>query len=130
MSRRRQRLGRIGELLAACYLRCKGYRILARNLDSHLAQIDLIAQDGQVLVICEVKLRRGPVRRWIDEEQKRRLRRAAKWLHRQTRGRARGVRIDLVLISWPRAKHFWQPRLPRFSHLRAAIADDDDVSWR
>lgn len=50
-------LGTIGEELAAAYLLDKGYVILERNFRFQKAEIDIIAQKGDVIVIVEVKTR-------------------------------------------------------------------------
>lgn len=50
-------LGEQGELLAADYLRKKGYRILERNWRYLKAEIDIIALFEKTLVIVEVKTR-------------------------------------------------------------------------
>ncbi|MEW6424696.1 MAG: YraN family protein [Bacillota bacterium] len=57
MSRQRQDLGRLGEDLAASYLKEKGYRLLARNYRCRLGEIDIIALDENVLVFIEVRCR-------------------------------------------------------------------------
>lgn len=50
-------LGKIGEQLAADYLSSNGYDILARNFFYDKAEIDIIAQINNRLVIVEVKTR-------------------------------------------------------------------------
>ncbi len=55
----RRLFGQEGETAAEHYLRRKGYRILAKNLRSSLGELDLVAEDGGVLVFVEVKARRG-----------------------------------------------------------------------
>jgi putative endonuclease len=50
-------LGRQGEQLAAEHLERSGLRILDRNWRCPVGEIDLVAADGRVLVICEVKTR-------------------------------------------------------------------------
>lgn len=50
-------LGRKGEELAVEHLRSIGYEILALNWFSHHLEIDIIAKDGNELVIVEVKAR-------------------------------------------------------------------------
>jgi len=50
-------LGRKGEELAVEHLRSIGYVILAVNWFSHHLEIDIIAKDGDELVIIEVKSR-------------------------------------------------------------------------
>ena len=50
-------LGKRGEELAAQYLTEKGYEILERNWRNKHKEIDIIAKDGESLVIVEVKTR-------------------------------------------------------------------------
>lgn len=49
--------GKQGEELAAQYLLDKGYEILERNWRNRHKEIDIIAKDGDELVIVEVKTR-------------------------------------------------------------------------
>ena len=55
----RNALGRAGEDLAATHLVAAGLEIVERNWRCRLGELDLIALDGDVLVACEVKTRRG-----------------------------------------------------------------------
>jgi putative endonuclease len=50
-------LGRKGEEIAVEHLRSIGYEILALNWHSYHLEIDIIAKDGNELVIVEVKAR-------------------------------------------------------------------------
>ncbi len=50
-------LGKIGEELAVAYLQQNGYAILERNWTFQKAEIDIIAQKGNILAIVEVKTR-------------------------------------------------------------------------
>ena len=50
-------LGKIGEELAAQFLIEKGYEILERNWRNIHKEIDIIAKEGEDLVIVEVKAR-------------------------------------------------------------------------
>lgn len=52
-----QTLGLVGEALASHYLTAKGYKILLRNYESSLGEIDLIAKEKGALVFIEVKTR-------------------------------------------------------------------------
>ncbi|WP_027376848.1 YraN family protein [Kaistella palustris] len=49
--------GNIAENLAADFLEAKNYRILARNFRYQRAEIDIVAEYGNLLVIVEVKAR-------------------------------------------------------------------------
>jgi putative endonuclease len=53
----RHEMGKRGEQLAEDLLLKKGYHILARNWRKGRAEIDIIARDGDFLVIVEVKSR-------------------------------------------------------------------------
>ena len=50
-------LGRIGENLAANYLKNKGFRILRRNYRYRKAEIDIIARKEDIIAMIEVKTR-------------------------------------------------------------------------
>ncbi len=52
-------LGKWGEDLAADYLQRKGYTIIERDWKSGKRDLDIIAQDGDVIVFVEVKTRRN-----------------------------------------------------------------------
>jgi putative endonuclease len=55
----RQGLGRRGEDLAAQHLTAKGYEIADRNWRCETGEVDLVARDGDCLVVVEVRTRRG-----------------------------------------------------------------------
>ena len=53
----RQALGKTGEDLAVAELERRGYAILARRYRTRHGEIDIVAEDGDVLVFVEVKAR-------------------------------------------------------------------------
>ncbi|MCL4804730.1 MAG: YraN family protein [Anaerolineae bacterium] len=55
----RRRLGAWGEKVAAVHLEAAGYLIVERNWRCREGEIDLVAQDGDIVVFVEVKTRRG-----------------------------------------------------------------------
>lgn len=55
----RQSLGQRGEAIAVAYLQRHGYTILARNWRCALGELDVIAHDGDCLVLVEVRARHG-----------------------------------------------------------------------
>lgn len=55
---RAYRFGLGAERWAACYLFCKGYRILAMRLRNGGGEIDILASRGRTLVAVEVKARK------------------------------------------------------------------------
>lgn len=52
-------LGRRGEELARMYLENKGYAFVERNFERIDGEIDLVMQDGNILVFVEVRTRFG-----------------------------------------------------------------------
>lgn len=52
------RRGLDAELVAALYLRCKGYKILERRFRTPKGEIDIIARRGNAVAFVEVKLRK------------------------------------------------------------------------
>jgi len=54
-----KRLGTWGEDYACEFLQSKGYRIIERNFHIRGGEIDIVAQDGDNMVIVEVKTRSG-----------------------------------------------------------------------
>lgn len=54
--------GAMGEILAARFLRDKGYGILSSNYRCRFGEIDIIASDKRYLVFVEVKTRREDAR--------------------------------------------------------------------
>ena len=52
-------LGRYGEDVAARHLVEQGIIVLERNWRCELGEIDIVAREGDTLVVCEVKTRRG-----------------------------------------------------------------------
>ena len=59
LHRHKQSLGQRGEALAAAHLLDRGYTIVARNWRCPAGEIDIVARDGDCLVLVEVRTRRG-----------------------------------------------------------------------
>jgi putative endonuclease len=59
LHRHKQSLGRRGEALAAAHLLHQGYVMVARNWRCPAGEIDIVARDGDCLVLVEVRTRRG-----------------------------------------------------------------------
>lgn len=56
-----QLVGEYGEGVAAEHLESQGIRVLERNWRCRWGEIDIVALDGDCLVVCEVKTRRSAV---------------------------------------------------------------------
>jgi putative endonuclease len=118
----RRALGRRGEDLAANYLAARGARILARNVHLRHAEIDLVALEGDVLCIVEVRTRNGnafgTAAESVDARKRARLARAAAdLLSRGELPRHRSVRFDVIAIDTS-----FDP--PALRHLRDAFQVD------
>jgi putative endonuclease len=98
-------LGQHGEDVATEYLLNEGYRILERNWRCDVGEIDILALDGEALVVCEVKTRRttlygSPLEAVIGRKARRLRVLAARWLAEHELS-PRTVRIDVVGIVAP-----------------------------
>lgn len=119
MTNPRQAVGAYGERLALRHLVEAGLVVLDRNWRTPTGEIDIIAREGDVLVFCEVKTRRGtafgtPAEAVVPSKAARLRRLAAQWLAR-ARVRPREVRFDVVeVVSPPRGA-------PRVTHIRDAF---------
>jgi len=94
--------GRRGEGLAACWLRLKGYRLLARNFRSGAGEIDLVARRGAVLAMVEVKTRGdlASASEALGARQRARIVRATEAFLQQRPNLARlSIRFDVILVA-------------------------------
>lgn len=78
---KRKQLGNKGERIAASFLRKEGYRVIIKNYQSRLGEIDIIAEEDGGLVFVEVKTRRstdfGLPEEALSYDKRRRLTRLA-----------------------------------------------------
>ncbi|XCP83726.1 YraN family protein [Roseburia hominis] len=77
MAGNRRAAGTHYEQLAGEFLEKQGYRILAYNYRCRYAEIDIVAMEGETLVFCEVKYRKGDesghALEAVDSKKQRRL---------------------------------------------------------
>ncbi|GAA4941476.1 hypothetical protein GCM10023238_04120 [Streptomyces heliomycini] len=105
--RARGALGRYGETLAARRLTQAGMTVLQRNWRcGRTGEIDIVARDGDALVVCEVKTRRaGPFQHPMEAVTPAKADRlrdlAGRWLQEHGGAPPGGVRIDLVGVLLP-----------------------------
>ena len=93
-------LGRQGEELAAEFLSELGMIVMARNWRCDIGELDIVARDGECLVVCEVKTRSSaafgnPVETVTGRKVKRMRRLALRWLEENSI-HAREIRFDIV----------------------------------
>jgi len=113
-------MGKTGENIAASHLQRKGYRILARNWRFNRDEIDIIAIDGDWLVIVEVKTRTsawfGEPEMAVTNAKQKALVRAAEGYIMETDFRGE-TRFDVVGILFDKQKvilnHIRDAFLPR-----------------
>ena len=111
-------IGMIGEEIAAHYLELRGMRIVGRNVETAGGEIDILAQDGEDLVFCEVKTREnlefGPPECAITTHKQQRMRRSAKAYLASQDIDDQPCRFDVVAILLTRGQ-------PEITHFKDAI---------
>lgn len=98
-------LGRIGEELAAGFLRRKGHVVLSRNWRCRWGEIDLVTRDHDSIVFIEVKTRSthraGHPFEALTHDKVSRLRRlAGLWCQAYPQSRG-AIRIDAIAVTAP-----------------------------
>ncbi len=100
--RAKDAVGAYGERVAERFLVQAGFVVLERNWRCPLGEIDIVARDGDCLVVCEVKTRSsvafGHPLEAVTSRKAARLRRLAlAWV--EARGvRPKEIRVDLVAV--------------------------------
>jgi putative endonuclease len=103
--RAKDALGAYGEQVAERHLVDAGLTILERNWRCDVGEIDIVAREGDVLVVCEVKTRSGtsygtPLEGVTPLKAARLRRLAGRWLAAHA-VRPAEVRIDIVGVLRP-----------------------------
>jgi putative endonuclease len=119
----RQRLGRLGEQLAADHLVRCGFEVVERNYRTRWGELDIVATDGHTLVFCEVKTRRlapagaEPLDAVGVRKRSQVRKMAGQWLVARTdRPYADAIRFDAIAVLLDRAG-----QLVRLEHLEGAF---------
>jgi putative endonuclease len=93
--------GQKGEVLAATYLKDKGYRILETNWRFRNFEADIIASMGDIMVVAEVKTRSsnffGEPETFVNRQKQRNLIKAAN-AYIQQKGLGLEVRFDIISV--------------------------------
>ncbi len=100
----RRKIGAAAEDVAAAFLVAQGVQLLFRNYRRRLGELDLVARQGDVLVIVEVRTRSsnayGGAAASVNGLKRRRIVRAAQQLlqqHRELSGLR--ARFDVIVVS-------------------------------
>lgn len=123
----RRWFGRRSERAAARFLRRLGYRVLAANVSDPTYELDLLALDGETLVVVEVRstASEGPdalenTAASVDLRKQRRITGATlRFLNsRKLLGKI-AVRFDVLVLSWP--AHAGEPLIRHIPHAFQAV---------
>lgn len=100
-------LGPRGEELAAIYVRkTLGYRVLARNVRCPHGELDIVALDGETLVIIEVRTRAtevfGSPESSIRFKKRQALQRSIKWFIASRKLQVLQARLDVIAVVCPK----------------------------
>jgi len=116
----RRWFGQRSERFVAKYLRRNGCRILGRNVDDRLGEIDLLALDGQTIVVVEVRSSEtktfDELAATVNHDKQRRLTDATLRFIQRRRLWNVGVRFDVIALRWPPGA-----REPEVRHYRHAF---------
>lgn len=117
----RKQLGAAGERHAELYLEEAGYRIIARNWRCRSGEIDLIAREGDILVVVEVrtrssKARFGTPQESIDARKQQQVMETAQVYLYQQRLHNYQVRFDVISVFTDK-----QGNMKDIEHIRCAF---------
>ncbi|MDB5309529.1 MAG: hypothetical protein JWO38_3731 [Gemmataceae bacterium] len=120
----RRWFGRRSERAAARFLQSLGYRVLAANVADPAGELDLIALDGQTLVVVEVRSTAGDdlekTAASVDLRKQRKVTEAAvRFLARKRLLEGVNVRFDVLVLGWPVDAR--EPVVRHFPHAFEAV---------
>lgn len=106
-------VGQWAEDRAARFLESKGFRIFARNFRTRFGEVDLVAEDGESLVLIEVKYRAdesfSPVEESLTFAKRKKLIKAGRAAAARF-GENRMIRFDFVALvgsrESPELRHY------------------------
>lgn len=116
--------GRRSERAAAKFIRKLGYRILAANVSDQQGELDLLALDGETLVVVEVRSTSSDHPDALNEtaksvnyrKQKKITEATARFLSSRGLLGKIAVRYDVLVLAWPE-----RAREPTFRHIPHAF---------
>jgi putative endonuclease len=118
----RKNLGDFGERVAKAHLESKGYRVIATKFRVREGEIDIVAQHDGVIVLVEVKARRGTAMgsavEAISARKAKRLLAAGEVFAARHPELPQDRRIDLIAIDLDTSG-----RVVSLEHLESAVED-------
>jgi putative endonuclease len=119
----RRWFGQRSECAAAKFLRKLGYRILARNFSDKAGELDLLALDGQTIVVVEVRSSESStfqqLAATVDHNKQRRVTEAALRFLQRRKLLNVSVRFDVLTICWPPDQR--EPAIRHYRHAFEAV---------
>lgn len=99
----RRKQGAQGEAQAAAFLQEKGLRLLEKNYTSPYGELDLVLEEGSVLVFCEVKARTSlrygdPLEAVTPRKRQRICKTALHYLWQNPQFQGHSCRFDVVAL--------------------------------
>lgn len=115
----KQQTGKIGEDIAAEYLKKQGYTIMERNFRCKQGEIDMIAIDKEEIVFVEVKTRHnsnyGLASEAVNQQKKKHLMKTIQYYLYQRNLEDSFIRIDVMEIYIKNNKAY-------INHIKQAIS--------
>ena len=110
----RSQLGARGEEVAAAHLAKAGLRVVARNFRTRRGEVDIVAEDGETLVLVEVRTRRttsfGLPEESVTARKRQRIVLAAQQYIQEQGLESRPWRVDVVAVPTqrgaPEVRHY------------------------
>lgn len=101
----RKRLGNRSERIAARYLKKSGLKIIGRNITvPGVGELDLLAREGETLVVVEVRSRKTESAQTpldsVGRDKRERILKSTSWLIRRYGLQGVTVRQDIVALAW------------------------------
>lgn len=117
----RKSLGKIGEDIAIQYLRSLGYQIRTTNFRCKLGEIDIIAEDKNIVVFIEVRARTseafGPAYNSVTYPKQQQVKRVALYYISKNNLVNTQFRFDVIGIQLPGRRD----EKPRIDHIQNAF---------
>jgi putative endonuclease len=101
-------LGIQGESLVASWLESNGFTILARNYHTRCGEVDIIAEQGEVIAFVEVKTRQHeyfPISQAVTWSKQQRIIKAANFFIVAHQIRDRVFRFDVATVIFDSNRH-------------------------
>lgn len=105
----KKQLGAYGEVLSRKHLINKGYLLLKNNFKNRFGEIDIIAQQNNVMVFIEVKTRNniiyGLPREAVNYGKQLKIKKVAQQYIQQQKIRDMNFRFDVIEVLWIKDKY-------------------------